>query len=69
MVDNVSNIEALDHSVNLTGKHVTDNPFVFSKKLINDITCNPDFVIINSFFIAQNDNIFNLRTYIFIINK
>ena len=52
MVDNVSNIEALDHSVNLTSEHVAGNFFALNKGLINNITYNSNFIIVSDFFIA-----------------
>ena len=68
-MDNVFNIEALNYSVNFTGKHVTGNLFTFGKRLMDNIAYNSDFVIMDNFLIAQNDNISDLRTYIFVINK
>ena len=59
-MDNVSNIEALDYSVNLISEHVINNFFTFNKRLINNVTYNSNLIIVSGFFITQNDNIFDL---------
>ena len=45
-MNNVSNVKALDYSVNLISEYVTNNPFIFSEGLMNDVIYNPDFVIV-----------------------
>ena len=54
MVNNVINVKTLDHFINLINEYVASNLFAFSKGLIDNITCNSDFVtfIIIKFFIA-----------------
>ena len=69
MVDNVSNIEVLDYSVNFISKHVGGNFFTLSERLIDNIACNSNLIIISGFFIAQNDNVSDLQAYVFVINE
>ena len=59
-MDNVSNIEALDHSVNLTGKHATGNSFALNGKLMDNVAYNSNFIVVSGLLIAQDDNVSDL---------
>ena len=51
-MNNVTNVETLDYSVNFAGEYVTSNFFALGKGLMNNITCNSDFIIVSNLFIA-----------------
>ena len=61
MMDNIFNIEVLNHVINFTGENVASNAFVFGGWLMDGITCNSNFIVlVGGPFIIKDDNIFNL---------
>ena len=52
MMDNVSNIKALDYPIYLIGQHAAGNLFALGGKLMDNVTCNLNLVIISRFLIT-----------------
>ena len=52
IINNVTNVKALNYSVNFANEYVTNNFFSFNKKLINNIAYNSDLIIISNLLIT-----------------